>query len=60
MSVKRPMLVVVLKDWVTETKETSRVSNASTSLAKSAGTRQMNAPHTSGTLDMRKPKRGAL
>jgi hypothetical protein len=54
------MLVVVLKDWVTETKETSWASNASTSLAKSAGTRPMNAPHTSGMLDMRKPKRGAL
>jgi len=30
------MLEVVLKDWVTETKETDFSSNSSTSLAKSA------------------------
>ena len=33
------MLVVVLKDWVTETKETPWASNVSTSLAKSASER---------------------
>jgi len=33
------MLVVVLKDCVTETKETSCLSNISTSLAKSASER---------------------
>jgi hypothetical protein len=33
------MLVVVLKDWVTETKETLWASNSSTSLAKSASER---------------------
>jgi hypothetical protein len=36
LSVSRPMLVVVLKDCVTDTKETSSLSNISTSLAKSA------------------------
>ena len=35
-SVSLPMLDVVLKDWVTETKETSCSSKSSTSLAKSA------------------------
>ena len=35
----RPMLVVVLKDWVTDTKETPCLSNSSTSLAKSASER---------------------
>ena len=33
------MLVVVLNDWVTETKETSCLSNNSTSFAKSASER---------------------
>jgi hypothetical protein len=33
--VSRPMLVVVLNDWVTDTKLTSRLSNNSTSFAKS-------------------------
>ena len=33
------MLEVVLKDWVTETKETSCASKSSTSLAKSASDR---------------------
>jgi hypothetical protein len=33
------MLVVVLKDWVTETNETPWASNVSTSLAKSASER---------------------
>jgi tetratricopeptide (TPR) repeat protein len=37
--VRRPMLVVVLNDWVTDTKETSCLSNSSTSLAKSASER---------------------
>ena len=32
-------VVVVLKDWVTETKDTLWVSNSSTSLAKSASDR---------------------
>ncbi len=35
-SVSRPMLVVVLKDWVIETKEEPALSSASTSLAKSS------------------------
>ena len=39
LRVSRPMLVVVLKDWVTETKETPCSSNSSTSLAKSASER---------------------
>ena len=39
LRVNRPMLVVVLKDWVTETKETPWASNVSTSLAKSASDR---------------------
>jgi tetratricopeptide (TPR) repeat protein len=34
--VSRPMLEVVLKDWVTETNETACASKSSTSLAKSA------------------------
>jgi hypothetical protein len=34
--VSLPMLEVVLKDWVTETKETACSSKSSTSLAKSA------------------------
>jgi hypothetical protein len=33
------MLLVVLKDWVTETNETECWSNSSTSLAKSASER---------------------
>ena len=37
--VSRPMLVVVLKAWVTEMKETLCASNSSTSLAKSASDR---------------------
>ena len=37
--VSRPMLVVVLKAWVTETNETPWASNSSTSLAKSASER---------------------
>ena len=37
--VSRPMLVVVLKAWVTEMKETQCASNSSTSLAKSASDR---------------------
>ena len=36
LSVSRPMLDVVLKDWVTETNETPWSSKISTSLAKSA------------------------
>jgi hypothetical protein len=36
LRVSRPMLVVVLKAWVTEMNETSCSSNNSTSLAKSA------------------------
>src|ERR1700733_12341053 len=39
LRVRRPMLVVVLKDWVTETKETPWASNVSTNLAKSASER---------------------
>ena len=39
LRVKRPMLVVVLNDWVTETKETPLASNVSTSLAKSGSER---------------------
>jgi hypothetical protein len=38
-SVSRPMLLVVLNDWVTETNETECWSNNSTSLAKSASER---------------------
>ncbi len=38
-SVSRPMLVAVLKDWVTETKEQPAASSRSTSLAKSASER---------------------
>ena len=38
-SVSRPMLVVVLNDWVTETKVTSCRSKISTSLAKSISER---------------------
>jgi hypothetical protein len=36
LSVRRPMLEVVLKDWVTETKDACLASNFSTSLAKCA------------------------
>ena len=39
LRVSRPMLVVVLKDWVTETKLISALSIASTSLAKSSSER---------------------
>ena len=39
LRVSRPMLVVVLKAWVTEMKETQCASNSSTSLAKSASDR---------------------
>ena len=39
LSVSRPMLEVVLNDWVTDTKETACWSNSSTSLAKSASDR---------------------
>ena len=39
LRVSRPMLVVVLKDWVTETNETPWASKISTSLAKSASER---------------------
>ena len=35
----RPMLDVVLKDWVTDTKDTAWASNSSISLAKSASKR---------------------
>src|SRR4030088_1681899 len=38
-SVSRPIEVVVLNCWVTETKDTSCLSNSSTSLAKSASDR---------------------
>ena len=39
LSVSRPIEVVVLKDWVTETKVTPLRSNTSTSLAKSISER---------------------
>ena len=39
LSVSRPMEVVVLNDWVTETKVTLLRSNTSTSLAKSISER---------------------
>ena len=39
LSVRRPMLVAVLKDWVTETKDAPAPSSRSTSLAKSASER---------------------
>jgi hypothetical protein len=39
LRVSLPILVVVLKDWVTETKQTPCASNSSTSLAKSASER---------------------
>src|SRR5262245_60472523 len=39
LSVSRPMLELVLKDWVTDTNETSWASNSSMSLAKSASER---------------------
>ena len=39
LSVSRPMEVVVLNCWVTETKETSRLSKISTILAKSVSER---------------------
>jgi hypothetical protein len=39
LSVRRPMLVVALNDWVTETKLTSALSNASTNLEKSSSER---------------------
>ena len=39
LSVSRPMLLVVLKAWVTETKETPCASKISTILAKSASDR---------------------
>ena len=35
LRVSRPMLVVVLNDWVTDTKLVPAASNVSTSLAKS-------------------------
>src|SRR5271154_3307139 len=40
LSVSRPMEVVVLNCWVTETNDTPWASNSSTSLAKSASERQ--------------------
>jgi hypothetical protein len=39
LSVRRPMLVVVLNDWVTETKLTSALSKVSTSFEKSSSER---------------------
>jgi hypothetical protein len=39
LRVSRPMLVVVLNDWVTDTKLVSALSRASTSLAKSSSER---------------------
>ena len=39
LSVSRPMLLVVLNDWVTETKDTFVLSKASTSFAKSSSER---------------------
>src|ERR1700758_5356316 len=39
LRVSRPMLEVVLKDWVIETKDTPYSSKSSTSLAKSASER---------------------
>src|SRR6516162_3216905 len=39
LSVSRPMLELVLKDWVTDTNETPWTSNSSMSLAKSASER---------------------
>ena len=39
LSVSRPMLEVVLNDWVIETNDTPYWSNSSTSLAKSASER---------------------
>lgn len=39
LRVSRPIEVVVLKDWVTETKETFASSNTSTILAKSLSER---------------------
>jgi hypothetical protein len=39
LSVSRPMLELVLKDWVTETNETPWASNSSMILAKSASDR---------------------
>src|SRR5439155_24277479 len=39
LSVRRPIEVVVLNCWVTETNETPCASNSSTSLAKSASDR---------------------
>src|SRR5215467_9751878 len=39
LSVSRPMLELVLKDWVTDTNETPWASNSSMSLAKSASER---------------------
>ena len=39
LRVNRPMEVVVLNCWVTETKETSRLSNTSTILEKSVSER---------------------
>ena len=39
LRVSLPMLVVVLNDWVTETKATPWASNSSTSLAKSVSDR---------------------
>ena len=41
LSVSRPVLVVVLKACVTETKDTAFASNASTILAKSASEREV-------------------
>jgi hypothetical protein len=38
-SVSRPVLLVVLKDWVTDTNETECWSNSSTNLAKSTNDR---------------------
>ena len=39
LRVSRPMLVVVLNDWVTDTQETPRASKVSTILAKSVSDR---------------------
>jgi hypothetical protein len=39
LRISRPMLEVVLKDWVIDTNDTPCSSNSSTSLAKSASER---------------------
>ena len=52
-SVSRPMLVVVLNDWVIEMNEVPAASNASTSLAKSNSERDSRSTLYTTTVSIR-------